>query len=163
MINLFRRFFRAVRLCFIFVFSPHKFAQCEDQEMRRANAEEEKKKHEERAQQADEEASQRYIVVRRALLKSLFAVVVSVGIGVFIGKIPQLLCYCVLEITVNVLEVVGACLLLWAVLFVRGWEIQTIGGFTLTEQVNQWIYRALSIVGTVVFVSAVSAHQCVWS
>ena len=161
MFDLLRRFFRAIRLCFIFLFSPSKFAQCEAEDNWRVNAEDQKKTPREHKEQADEQASQRHNVVRWALLKSLVAVVISVGAGLFIGNIPRFFSYCVLTETANVLEVVGACILLWAVLFVRGWEIQTLDGSTLTEQVNQWIYRALSIGGTVLFVCAASSYQCI--
>jgi hypothetical protein len=53
---------------------------------------------------------------------------------------------------VGVLQVVGAAILLWATLFVRGWDIQTMGGVSLTERVNQWIYRLLYCLGTTVIV-----------
>lgn len=58
------------------------------------------------------------------------------------------------------LQIVGTCLLLWGTLFVRGWEIQTYGGVTLTERVNQWLYRTLYCVGTAVLVSSLAWPQC---
>jgi hypothetical protein len=47
-------------------------------------------------------------------------------------------------------------LLLWGTLFVRGWDIQTIGGVTLVERVNHWIYRTLYCLGTAVFIFSLS-------
>ena len=47
---------------------------------------------------------------------------------------------------VPALQIVGATVLLWATLFVRGWDIQTLGGVTLTERVNRWIRIGCCIV-----------------
>lgn len=52
------------------------------------------------------------------------------------------------------LQIFGATIVLWATLFVRGWEIQTIGGITLTERVNRWIYRLLYCSGTAAIVAS---------
>jgi len=37
---------------------------------------------------------------------------------------------------------------------VRGWDIQTISGVSLTERVNRWIYLLLYCLGTVVVVAS---------
>jgi hypothetical protein len=47
-----------------------------------------------------------------------------------------------------ILQLAAAGVLLWATLFLRGWDIQSIGGVTLTERVNQWWFRAAYWVGT---------------
>jgi len=44
--------------------------------------------------------------------------------------------------------VAGTAILLWATLAVQGWSIQSMKGQTLTERVNQWIFRTLYAVGT---------------
>jgi hypothetical protein len=41
-------------------------------------------------------------------------------------------------------------------LFVRGWDIQTLGGVTLTERVNRWIYRLLYCLGTAAIVTSLT-------
>ena len=51
------------------------------------------------------------------------------------------------------LQIGGGAVLLWATLFVRGWEIQSCGPVpTLPERVNQWLYRGLAVLGTVLAV-----------
>lgn len=62
------------------------------------------------------------------------------------------------SITIITQQIIGACLLLWGTLFVRGWEIQTYKGVTLTERVNQWIYRTMYCLGTAIIVCSI-----VWS
>jgi hypothetical protein len=58
------------------------------------------------------------------------------------------------------LQIAGTCLLLWGTLFVRGWDIQSFGGVTLSERVNQWLYRSLYCTGTAALVSSLSWTQC---
>ena len=52
----------------------------------------------------------------------------------------------------TILQTIGAFLVLWATLAVKGWEIQSFAGTTLEEQVNRWIYRSLYTVGTALFI-----------
>ena len=63
--------------------------------------------------------------------------------GYALGQISTGIFGCATSNSVTALAVIGACLLLWGTLFVRGWEIQTYKGRSLTERVNQWLYRAL--------------------
>lgn len=44
--------------------------------------------------------------------------------------------------------VAGTAILLWATLALQGWSIQSMKGHTLTERVNQWIFRTLYALGT---------------
>lgn len=75
----------------------------------------------------------------------------GLGIGNSLGcSTPKLIAW---------LQIAGTCLLLWGTLFVRGWNIQTYGGVTLTERVNQWLYRTLYCVGTAVLVSSLAWPQ----
>jgi hypothetical protein len=62
--------------------------------------------------------------------------------------------------TVVWLQIVGAGLLLWGTLFVRGWEIQTYSGVVFTERVNQWLYRFLYCTGTSVIVYSLAFLPC---
>lgn len=48
----------------------------------------------------------------------------------------------------TIVAVVGTATLLWASLALQGWNIQSMKGQTLTERVNQWIFRTLYAVGT---------------
>ncbi|PPC93176.1 MAG: hypothetical protein CTY33_09230 [Methylotenera sp.] len=94
------------------------------------------------------------LVIRRAFWLSLLLVILS-GIfggasGLLAGQVfgpasPRL---------ISTLQVIGACILLWGTLFVRGWEIQTYKGHTLIEMVNQWLYRTLYCIGTAVLVAS---------
>lgn len=59
---------------------------------------------------------------------------------------------------ITAFQIIGACLLLWGTLFIRGWEIQTICGVTLKERVNQWIYRILYCLGTSIIICSL-----IWS
>lgn len=51
-------------------------------------------------------------------------------------------------------QVLGVAIILWATIFVRGWEIQTYGGKTPADIANRCIYRALYVIGTVLLVAS---------
>ena len=63
-------------------------------------------------------------------------------------------CFGASPIVVTSLAVVGTGVLLWATLAMKGWDIQTIDGVTLTERVNSWIFRILYWLGTALLVAA---------
>ncbi|RUW85198.1 hypothetical protein [Mesorhizobium sp. M1E.F.Ca.ET.063.01.1.1] len=48
----------------------------------------------------------------------------------------------------------GTGILLWATLALKGWDIQTWGGVSLTERVNRWWFRGLYWIGTMLVVMA---------
>jgi hypothetical protein len=98
-------------------------------------------------------------VVRRAFFASLILVIASAAAGYALGALGGRVS-CVRPGTVAWLQIVGTSLLLWGTLFIRGWEIQTHGGITLTERVNQWIYRGLYCLGTAVLVSSLAVPTC---
>lgn len=52
----------------------------------------------------------------------------------------------------------GGAILLWATLAVQGWSIQSFKGITLSERVNQWVFRSLYVLGT-----ALISAGSVWS
>jgi hypothetical protein len=94
--------------------------------------------------------------VRRAFWSSLIVVLASLAAGCAVGLLLSRLLGRPSTRTLSALQLVGASLLLWGTLFVRGWGIQTYSGVTLTERVNQWIYRALYFFGTGVIVCSLS-------
>lgn len=47
----------------------------------------------------------------------------------------------------------GTVIILWSTLAMQGWKIQTWDGVTLTERVNQWIFRLLYSIGTFLIVA----------
>jgi hypothetical protein len=93
-------------------------------------------------------------IVHRAFWVSLTLVVVSAVLGAVVGATAGDILGPVTSRHIAILQVIGALLLLWGTLFVRGWQIQTYEGTTVIERINQWIYRALYCVGTVVLVAS---------
>ncbi len=91
----------------------------------------------------------RSFVVRRALWRSVLLVATAVLVGSLTGLFLRLFGDPSTHV-VAALQLLGAAILLWGTLFVRGWDIQTIGGVTLTERVNQWIYKFLYCLGTAI-------------
>jgi hypothetical protein len=140
-------FWRAVHLCFLAIFSPRRFDKYEQPDLidleTRPNA------------------TERYRVtkVQRAFLHSLGLVLASGVVGLVLGTIA---CHYIgkSDLGVATLQTVGAALVLWATLAVRGWDIETFAGVTLTERVNQWIYRSLSCLGTAILVMTVPWASC---
>ncbi len=140
---------RAVVLCMFGIFAPEKLAAAEekDNETRRNYSE-----HNVRIPRA--------YVVRRAFWVSLLLVAGSVLAGYLIAFLTVMLCGNPPPCIITLFQILGASLLLWGTLFVRGWDIQSFAGVTLTERVNQWIYRFLYCAGTAVVVwSIVSVSQ----
>ena len=84
----------------------------------------------------------------------------SAVVGFVAGWLMENLKFCATPGNVAALQVVGASLLLWATLFVRGFEIQTYAGVTLTERVNQWLYRFMYCVGTLLIVYSLAFKAC---
>jgi len=93
--------------------------------------------------------------VHRAFWLSFLLVLISVIVGAVAGATAGDILGPVSSRSISVMQVLGALLLLWGTLFVRGWDIQTYRGTTLIERVNQWIYRSLYCIGTAVLVASV--------
>ncbi len=95
------------------------------------------------------------VEIRGALFTSLWLVVGSIVIGVLAGRIYV---WCSFQNSLFVSEIsqyVGVAILLWATLGKMGWSIQTVNGTTLPEQVNEFVYRLLYVMGS--FFLALSA------
>lgn len=137
-------FFRACRLCVLAVFSPQKFQVEQDRYPKLLEQSEQTQRQNPRSN-----------VLYRAFWSSLIHVVLSASIGFAAAMIFSYLGF-VSSASVTTLQIVGALLLLWATLFVRGWEIQTWCGSTLLERINRWIYRALCCLGTSLLVFSLS-------
>jgi hypothetical protein len=143
-VNAVGRFIHAAKLCFLLVFRPEWLAREEPLEEENQRS----------------ELVRRAKIVRRALWRSFLLVVASAVVGGSVGLLMGRVVGCPPAWLINWLQIAGAGIVLWATLFVRGWEIQTFGGETLVEQANQWIYRALQFVGTVVLAGALCWSQC---
>lgn len=142
-------FLRAVQLCLLLIFSPGRFQAAEEADNRALSA-----------ATSIAPPPPRWLTVRRALIYSgrlvLIAGVVGFVTGLGLGNYLR----CATPKNIVWLQIVGTCLLLWGTLFVRGWDIQSFGGVTLSERVNQWLYRFLYCTGTAVLVSSLSWPQC---
>lgn len=138
---------RAAKLSFYCVVLPQRLAAEEsaDNEMRKLLP--------------DETPEHRAYAVRRAFWRSSALVALSVGVGLLGAQFLLYYQYAVNDTVIQYLQIAGGGLLLWGTLFVRGWDIQTIGGVSLTERVNQWLYRALYCAGTCILTLAVRLAQ----
>ncbi len=135
---------RALQLCAFCAFCPQKLVDAErgDEEARR------------RLPQPPPPEEPRAFKVRRGLWESLVWVLCSIAAGYVAGRLLGAVSGQASVALVRILQIFGATILLWATLFVRGWEIQTIGGVTLTERANRWIYRLLYCLGTAAIVAS---------
>lgn len=142
-------FVTATRLCILLLFAPGKFKEAErvDQATRNNYTDRVEPPH-----RAD--------TVRKAFFSSLALVLAFSTLGFLLGQLMYLAGRCATPATITYAQAIGAALLLWGTLFVRGWEIQSNSGVQFTERVNQWLYRALYCVGTSVFVYSLSFPSC---
>jgi len=130
---------RAIQLCFMAIFAPGRFAEAEASDNAVLNA----------AQNVPPEAP----VLKGQAGTAQFAATCSTGgccrlwspcRAQWVGPAcPS---------TVSLLHTVGALILLWATLAVRGWDVLTYASLPLTERVNQWMYRFLYCCGSAVLV-----------
>jgi len=79
----------------------------------------------------------------QSFLIMLISMVSGMSVGFAIGEYTN-----ITETCITLLLAGGAGILLWTTLAVRGWDIQSIDGVTLSEQFNRCLYRFLYIVGT---------------
>jgi hypothetical protein len=129
-------------LCLLAIFRPVKLVEEEEKD------EEEQKKF----SQPPPPQEQRAFVIRRAFWSSLFLMIASAAIGYIVGQVINGLLCSVPKTVIISFQIIGAMLLLWGTLFVRGWEIQSYSGVALSERVNKWIYRALYCIGTTIII-----------
>jgi hypothetical protein len=142
-------FIRALYLCLLLIFTPKKFLAEEAKDNRARNNFLNSTEREHSA-----------FVVRRALGWSLLLVLFSGLIGYALGLTAGQILGCASPKIITTLQILGALILLWGTLFIRGWEIQTFDGGTLTERVNQWLYRFLYCLGTAIIVFTLGWPQC---
>jgi len=90
--------------------------------------------------------------ITRAFWHSLCLIILSVFFGGLVGLVLLYFFNQPSSLIITFLQIGGVCLLLWGTIFIRGWEIQTFSGVTLTERVNQWIYRSLYCLGTCIII-----------
>lgn len=141
-------FIGAVRLCLLLLCAPHRFIEAELQDAAARNN-----------YTGHAEQEHRAFVVRKAFARSAALVAASAAVGYGSGLLTSAAA-CATSTTIAFLQVIGACLLLWGTLFVRGWEIQTSSGVQFTERVNKWLYRFLYCLGTAVVVCSLAWRPC---
>jgi len=137
-------FLRATGICLLAVFSPQRFIAAENADNEQLNA------------IPPCEPEKGVFKLRRALLRAFQLVAVSGAIGIGVGQFAYRICGPASNNVISFLQITGALILLWGTLAVRGWDIQTHGGVTLTERVNQWIYRFLYCCGSAALVLSLS-------
>ena len=135
------------RLLFLLIFKPQQFMREESKD----------NKHRESLPR-ESKGTPRAIVLRHALVSSFLAVLLSGLAGYVIGWLLSNVWSSPPSTAIAVIQVIGALVLLWGTLFIRGWEILSFAGVTFTERSNQWIYRSLYCLGTALVVISL-----VWS
>lgn len=133
-----------IYLCFLAIFNPKNLIEEEkkDNDIRKGFSDKEEKEH-------------GAFIVNRAFWSSLGLIIVFGLLGALVGKMLAFLYSQPANWMIVLLQIIGASLLLWGTLFVRGWQIQTYCGVTLTERVNLWLYRALYCIGTSILICAI--------
>ena len=137
-------FARAVYLCVLAICRPAKFAQLESADNALLNA------------SPAAPHIENVLQIRNALLNSLLLVLAAAAFGLLVGCLLRFAYGPAVTNTVAVLQAVGALVLLWATLAVRGWDILTFVAVTYSERVNQWIYRFLYCLGTSIVVCSLA-------
>jgi uncharacterized membrane protein len=134
----------AVWACLLAIFSPKKFISFQRHHAKKLNilvaTEDENNIH----------------IINKAFWKSLVIVVTSAAIGGIAGLIAGQLFGLASSRLIAVLQVAGACVLLWGTLYVRGWEIATFKKDSFTERINQFLYHTLYCVGTSLLVASLT-------
>jgi len=95
-------------------------------------------------------------IITHAFWSSLIFIIASIALGYAIAQLLNWILQGSIDILTRNLQILGAVILLWATLFVRGWDIQTFNGSNITEKVNKWIFRFLYCLGTVIIVTSLS-------
>jgi uncharacterized membrane protein len=138
-------FCRKIYLCLLAVTFTEKFIKEEEADNKKRN----------NFPQPLPDREPRIFIIRHAFWYSLFLILIFGCIGYVIGFLCNALISRVSAVIIKSLQIFGALLLLWGTLFVRGWEIQTFCGVTLTERVNAWLYRSMYCLGTAIIVLSI--------
>ena len=136
-------FLRTVKICFLAIFRPSKLIELD-------------KEHSADIEKSSVDNEPRIRKVHNAFWYS-FALIMLFS---FVGAVAGLLLKCFFgapsSLSINILQIVGAGFLLWGTLFVRGFEIQSYCCVTLSERINQWLYRSLYCIGTAIIISSLA-------
>lgn len=94
--------------------------------------------------------------IRLGLLHSFLLMLGTIVVGFTLGKIGYYFFGNLPHFWYVFLQYGGIGILLWATLAIQGWSIQTIGGHSFPEIINEWVYRFLYILGSLLLVLSVS-------
>lgn len=141
-----------IRVCYLAAFAPDRFHKADLLD------EAERSQHPASAEppmQVAEFKKKQLAILRSGWITSLGLMTYAAVVGLLLGRIA------LKEVgeRPGIAMLVGVCggvLLLWSAIALRGWEIQTTDGETLTEKVNVWVVRAACIFGTTLAVISVS-------
>lgn len=86
--------------------------------------------------------------IRQGLLYSFLLVLGSFIVAALIGRACTAWGGRAPGLALETLQYAGIGVLLWATLAKQGWSIQTMHGATVPEVVNEFLYRALYVVGS---------------
>ncbi|MGA3983450.1 hypothetical protein ACI2TD_18080 [Ralstonia nicotianae] len=134
------------------LFFPSAFLAAENRNIAIANA-----------RSGSRDVADRAALVRRAFWRSALLVAAAFGAGALFARGFESAGYGLIPRWQLLLQAFSAAVLLWGTVFVRGWDIQTHGGASLTERANRTLYLALYVTGTALGVFAtlcpVLTHQ----
>src|SRR3989338_1961929 len=136
-------FFHACYICILAAFRPSLLEQIEKQDN-------------EEIRTAPEDNEPRLRTLNRSLWSSAGLILLFGAIGVGTGSLLRCVVGAPSSQTSTILQIFGALLLLWGTLFVRGFEVQSFSCVTLTERVNQWLYRGLYCIGTALVICSMA-------
>lgn len=94
--------------------------------------------------------------IRRGLFTSLGLVAMAFALAALTGRAIVGLNGPVSEDLLESLQYIGIGILLWATLAKQGWAIQTFDGTTVPEVVDEFLYRALYVLGSFVLALSVT-------
>lgn len=90
-------------------------------------------------------------IIYKALLSSFLIVIVTGFAAWLVADWISKSAVTTTSQMVSWLQYGGIGILLWATLAKQGWNIQTYGGQSTAEKVDQWIFRGLYVVGSFCF------------
>ncbi|MBU6440526.1 MAG: hypothetical protein KGJ85_05565 [Betaproteobacteria bacterium] len=132
----------AVRLCALLVFDRSRFIQEAHADLARRQG------IEPAALRLDPYRAQQTDRIRKELWRSFVLVLCALACGIVLAFLFAALQPQPRPFVCALTQILGAAVLLWGTLAVRGGDIATLEADSLPERVNQWIYRTLYFIGT---------------
>ncbi|MBI5463131.1 MAG: hypothetical protein HY941_13175 [Gammaproteobacteria bacterium] len=144
-----------IEVLFLLVFRPKKLIERTNADYKEMNTPEAIQLKQERNQRTTQ-AARSINKIRSSLFWSLVLVAGAVLAAGVIGKAYFALGGARCQTAEEILQYSGIGILLWATLGKAGWSVQTMNGDTIPELVNEWVFRALYVLGSFLLALAVS-------